>query len=170
MKSSTSALSAVSLLLLLERRTEKAERGSSGAVLRTVIQSDRELETCHHYLPWCHSAALQSKSAPILPLVTAQPQYTFPNDRKKYGNYMFEIRMNKRSRSGMTAPGLDSPLCTQVFASVDFKGDSSDLHRHRYKPMNLQFPKGQTKWSRNPPCKQLSIPIKSCLQRKHISC
>lgn len=151
MKSSTAMLSTVSLLLLLERGTEKAKRGSSGAVLRAMIQGDRQLETCHHYLPWCHAAAPQSKSAPILPLVTAQPQYTFPNDREKYGNYMFEIHMNKRSRSGMTAPGLDSPLCSQVFASVDFKGDSPDLHRHRCKPMNLQFPKGQTQVEQESP-------------------
>lgn len=50
-----------------------------------------ELETCHHHLPWRHAAALQSKSAPILPFVAAQTPFTFPNDRKKYHNYTFEI-------------------------------------------------------------------------------
>lgn len=70
----------------------------------------------------------------------------------------------------MTAPGLDSPLFTQTFTSVDFKGDSPDLHRGRYKPMNLQFPKGQAQVKQEPLCEQLGIPIKSCPWRKHISC
>lgn len=50
----------------------------------------------------------------------------------------------------MTAPGLDPPLFTQIFTSADFKGDSPDLHRGRYKPMNLHFPKSQNQVEQEP--------------------
>lgn len=51
--------------------------------------------------------------------------------------------MNKNSRAGMTAPGLDSLfilLLPRFFTYVDFK---RDLHKGRYNPMNFQFPRSQ---------------------------
>lgn len=171
MKSSTTVWPTVSLLLLPARGTAVAKEGVLEQCWERAFRATGQLETCHRYLPWRHAAALQSKSAPILPFVTAQPQSTFPNDRKKILQlYVWNPNLNKSSRAGMTAPGLDSPLFTQIFTSVDFKGDIPDLHRGRYKPMNLQLPKGQTPVKQEPLCEQLSIPIKSCLRRKHISC
>jgi len=69
-------------LLLPERGTEAAKEGVLAQCWQSLFGVTGQLETCHHYLPWHHAAALQSKSAPILPFLTAQPKSTFPNDRK----------------------------------------------------------------------------------------
>lgn len=148
-----------------------AEEGVLEQCWDKSLRVTEQLKTCH---TTCLSTMLQLCKASLHLFILLFQLSLYPHSQMT-GKIILQLHiwnpnLNKSSRAGMTATGLDPPLFTQIFTSADFKGDSPDLHRGRYKPMNLHFPKSQTWVKQEPLWEQLRLPFKSCLWRKHFSC